>query len=65
MSSCFTLTHSSYKYWEINPDQASDDPAKSPNDPIHVAQSMLVGGKQKSEDTKELRSDVKVEVSPV
>jgi aquaporin related protein len=32
---------SSFKYWQINPDQATDDPDKSPGGPIHLAKSMI------------------------
>lgn len=39
-----------YKYWQLNPHQATDDPEKSPEDPYHIAKSMI---KRRPQDTFE------------
>jgi hypothetical protein len=41
----------SYKYWMLTPDQATDDPEKSPQDPVRmVARAVTGNGNVRAEE---------------
>ncbi|KAJ7284399.1 putative aquaporin 1 [Mycena rebaudengoi] len=41
LGSAFYAVLKHYKYWTLNPDQATSDPTKSPDDPVELARTLM------------------------